>query len=142
MKSTVWTHPAWLRAVAVIGALFGLLTIREGGAVLFVDGPARVAAGDFVPFVLWFNFLAGFFYVVAGLGLWFRQQWAARVALGIAVATLIVFAAFGWHAVSGGAFETRTVVAMTLRSTVWLVIAAIGWRALIKQDTHTPMEVT
>jgi len=50
----------WVRAAGIIGALFGLLTIREGGAVLFVDGAARVAAGDFVPFVLWFNFLAGF----------------------------------------------------------------------------------
>ena len=130
----------WIRAAGIVGTLFGLLTLREGGAVLFVDGPARAAAGDFVPFVLWFNFLAGFVYVVAGLGLWFRQQWAARVALGVAVATLIVFAAFGWHVVSGGAHETRTVVAMTLRSTVWLVIAAIGWHALMQEPTHSPME--
>ena len=36
----------WVRVAGVIGALFGLMTIREGGAVLFVDGPARVAAGD------------------------------------------------------------------------------------------------
>lgn len=129
MKATFWTHPAWLRATAVIAVLFGLLTLREGGAVLFVNGADRLAAGNYVPFVLWFNFSAGFFYVVAGVGLWFRRTWAARVALWIAVATLIVFAAFGWHVVSGGAYETRTVVAMTVRSTVWLLIAAIGWRA-------------
>ena len=118
----------WVRAAGVIGALFGLLTIREGGAVLFIDGPARAAAGNFVPFVLWFNFLAGFAYLVAGVGLLFRQAWAARVALAIALATLCVFVAFGVHVVTSGAYEMRTVVAMTLRSTIWIVIAAIGWR--------------
>ncbi len=35
----------WVRAAGVIGALFGLLTFREGGAVLFVDGAAQVANG-------------------------------------------------------------------------------------------------
>lgn len=129
----------WLRVAGVVGTLFGLMTLREGGAVLFADGPARAAAGDFVPFVLWFNFLAGFIYVVAGLGLWFRQKWAARVALGIAVATLIVFAAFGVHVASNGAFEMRTVVAMTLRSTIWLLITAIAWRSLVHKAPQTPM---
>jgi hypothetical protein len=122
--------------------LFGLLTIREGGAVLFVDGAGRAAAGDFVPFVLWFNFLAGFAYLVAGIGLLFRQAWAARAALAIALATLAVFAAFGVHAVSGGAYETRTLVAMMLRSTVWLIIAAIGWRVLMNEAARLPMEAS
>jgi hypothetical protein len=125
-------NSVWLRVAGVIGALFGLLTIREGGAVIFVDGAARLAAGDYVPFVVWFNFLAGFAYVVAGLGLWFRQQWAAQLALGIVGATLFVFAALAFHAISGGAYEMRTVVAMTLRSTIWLIIATIGWRVLMK----------
>ena len=139
MNAKVWIYAR--KVAAVTAALIGLMTIREGGAVLFVDGAARLAAGDYVPFVLWFNFLAGFAYVVAGVGLWFRRQWAARMALSIAVATLIVFAMFGWHVASGGAFETRTVVAMTLRSTIWLVIATIGWRALMKNTTQPPSEV-
>jgi len=123
----------WIRIAGVIGALFGLMTLREGGAVLFVDGAARVAAGDYVPFVLWFNFLAGFAYVVAGLGLVFGRPWAGRIALVIAVATLGVFVAFGAHIVGGGVFEMRTVVAMTLRSVVWCSIAALSWRILLRQ---------
>lgn len=122
----------WVRAAGVVGVLFGLLTIREGGAVLLGDETARLAAGHYVPFVLWFNFVAGFFYVIAGVGLALRQAWAVRLALAIAVATLIVFAAFGWHVATGGAYETRTLVAMTLRSCIWLALAAMGWRALLK----------
>lgn len=126
------SRPVWIRVVGVIGVLFGLMTIREGGAVLFVDGPARIAAGNYVPFVLWFNFLAGFAYMVAGVGLVFARSWAARLAIVIAAATLGVFVAFAAFIVSGGAFEMRTVVAMTLRSVIWCSIAALSWRVLVK----------
>ncbi len=123
----------WLRVLGVVGILFGLMTLREGGAVLFVDGAAREAAGDYVPFVLWFNFLAGFAYVAAGIGLWLGRALAARVALGIGVATLLVFGALGVHIATDGAYETRTVVAMTLRSTIWLVIGTVAWRLLSRE---------
>ena len=58
----------WMRVIALIAVAFGLLTIREGCDVLFFDGAARAAAGSYVPFLLWFNFLAGFAYVIAGAG--------------------------------------------------------------------------
>lgn len=118
----------WMRVVSLIAIGFGLMTVREGGAVLFVDGAARQAAGHYVPFVLWFNFLAGFAYIVAGVGLWMRRRWAAWLAIVITVATALVFLALGVHVALGGAWERRTVVAMTLRTLVWAGIAAIAWR--------------
>ena len=118
----------WMRVIALIVIGFGLMTIREGGAVLFYDGAARDAAGSYVPFVLWFNFLAGFAYVIAGVGLWMRRRWATWLAMAIAVATALVFLAFGVHVALGGAWERRTVIAMTLRTLVWVGIAAIAWR--------------
>ena len=117
----------WPRVLGVVGIVFGLMTLREGGAVLFVNGAAREAAGDYVPFVLWFNFLAGFVYIAVGLALWLGRTWAARAALGIAVATLLVFGALGLHIAVGGAYEIRTVVAMTLRSTIWLISGTVAW---------------
>jgi len=118
----------WMRVISLIAIGFGLLTLQEGGAVLFVDGAARQAAGHYVPFVLWFNFLAGFAYIVAGVGLWMRRRWAMWLAVAIAVASALVFLAFGVHVALGGAWERRTVVAMTLRTLVWAGIAAIAWR--------------
>ena len=72
--STHLPRNTWSRLLSLLAIGFGLLTLREGGAVLFVDGAARLAAGHYVPFVLWFNFLAGFAYVVAGVGLWLRRR--------------------------------------------------------------------
>jgi hypothetical protein len=118
----------WLRAASVFAVLFGLMTIKEGGSVLFGSDAARTAAGAYVPWVLWFNFLAGFAYVATGLALWWRQSWAAQLALGIALATALVFAALGIHVLNGGAYEIRTVAAMALRTTVWLAIGTLAWR--------------
>ncbi len=117
----------FMRAAAVVAIVFGVATIRAGGSVLFGDGAP--AAGNVVGFVLWFNFLAGFAYVAAGAGLWMRRYWSAQLALVIALGTLLVFAAFGVHVAAGGAFEARTAWAMTLRSTVWILIAALALRA-------------
>ena len=120
----------WL--VSVVAILFGLLTIKSGGMVLFVDGPDRVAAGNYVPFVLWFNFLAGFFYVLAGVGLWFKQRWAMWLAGIIVLSTLVVFALLNLHIYNGGLFEFRTVIAMSLRSVVWSVIVFYAYLKFYK----------
>ncbi|MDO9189485.1 MAG: hypothetical protein Q7U24_06425 [Sulfurimicrobium sp.] len=117
-------------SIALLAVGFGLLTIKAGGAILFGDVAARTAAGNYVPFVLWFNFLAGFAYTAAGIGLWLRQRWAVWMAAAIAAATILTFAAFGVHIYSGGAYELRTVIAMSLRTLVWVAIAAIATRAL------------
>jgi uncharacterized membrane protein (DUF2068 family) len=119
-----------INTVSIIAMGFGLLTLKEGGAVLFGGGAARTAAGDYVPFVLWFNFLAGIAYVIAGAGLWLRRRWAVWLALAIAAATAAVFAAFAVHIYTGGAHETRTVIAMSARTLVWATITVIAWRGL------------
>jgi hypothetical protein len=121
-----------MRIAAVVAVAFGLLTLKEGGTILFGSAAARAAAGHYVPFVLWFNFFAGFAYVAAGIGLWLGRRWAAGLAIAIATATAVTFAAFGVHVQSGGAFEPRTVVAMSLRTLVWVVISIIAWRGVLR----------
>lgn len=115
-------------AISLVAIGFGLLTLKEGGTILFGDDVTRAAAGNYVPFVLWFNFLAGFAYVVAGAGIWLNQRWAVWLAITIAVATFFAFVALGAHVGTGGAYELRTVVAMSLRTLVWVTIATIAWR--------------
>ena len=129
-------------AISLIAAGFGLLTIKEGGMTLIGNEAAVSAAGNYVPFVLWFNFVAGFAYVIAGVGLWMQQRWAVWLAIAIAVATVLTFAAFGVHVYSGGAYEQRTVIAMSLRSLVWVMIAAIAWRRVLRAKLGRPEGAT
>jgi hypothetical protein len=116
-------RPRWAVIAAGGAVAFGVLTVLSGGQALFGGEAARAAVGDAVAFVLWFNFVAGFLYVLAGTGLFLWRRWAAQVSAIIAGATLVVFAAFGWHVITGGAFEMRTVGAMILRSGIWSAIA-------------------
>jgi hypothetical protein len=131
------TQPRGMRvwAISLVAVAFGLLTLKEGGTVLFGDEVARAAAGNYVPFVLWFNFLAGFAYVVAGAGLWLQQRWAVWLSAAIATATALTFAGFGVHIYSGGVFELRTVIAMTMRTLVWVTITAIAWHGLRQMES-------
>jgi hypothetical protein len=115
-----------LRIAGGVAAAFGVLTVFSGGRTLL--GSADM--GAVVPFVLWFNTLAGLAYVVAGFGLWQGRRWAWPLSLAIFAATLLVFAAFGLHVAQGGAFEMRTVFAMVLRSTVWGGIALVARQVL------------
>ena len=47
---------------------------------------------------------------------------------GTVLRSILVFAAFGVYVMNGGAFEVRTMAAMALRTTVWLVIGTLAWR--------------
>ena len=121
-----------LRAVAVLAVAFGLLTIVSGGTVLFGGPEARARMGQVVPFVLVFNFAAGFAYVGAGLGLWLRRFWAAWLSAAIFAASLGVLAALGLHIQQGGGYEARTVLAMLLRTAVWAAIAGVAFRVPVR----------
>jgi len=126
-------RPIALWIAAAIALLFGLATLKSGGSVLFIDGPDRAAAGHYVPFILWFNFLAGFSYIIAAIGLFGKKPWAAKLAMVICLATLIAFAMLAVMILQSVPYETRTVAAMTLRSLIWAIISMIAYRAVLRK---------
>ena len=113
----------WLATVAIA---FGVLTVLSGGRALFGGMDARAELGNIVPLVLWFNFLAGFVYVLAGVALLRRKRRAAPLAVFLAVSTVLVFLAFALHILAGGAFEARTVGALSLRSLFWIAVVFVA----------------
>lgn len=119
-----------LRILAVLAVVFGVLTLFSGGRALFGGEQARAAVGNAVDFVLWFNFLAGFAYVLTGAGLWQGRRWAATAAGALALATSLVALAFGLHVMTGGAYELRTVGALSVRLAFWTLVFAMARRAL------------
>ncbi|MCK9387760.1 MAG: hypothetical protein M0Q22_05120 [Sulfuritalea sp.] len=127
--------PKWL-AIAAIA--FGVLTVLSGGRALFGGIEARAELGNIVPFVLWFNFTVGFVYVLAGMALLQARRWAVPLAVSLAVSTVVVFLAFAAHALAGGAFEMRTVGALSIRSLFWIVVAVLAWRAMKARSAGSP----
>lgn len=128
-------HVLFFRIWAAFALFFGIATIKEGGAVLFFNGEAMLAAGNYVPFVLWFNFCSGFLYIFSGIGLWFIRSWGVKLAFFIFISTGVIFIAFGIHVWSGGLFESRTVMAMTIRTVVWALISFAGYYLYQRKQT-------
>ena len=108
--------------IAGVAVVFGLATVISGGRALF--GGADM--GAVVPVVLWFNFMTGFAYLLAGIGLWRGTAWAPALSIGIATATAMVLAFFLWHVWRGGAYESRTMAAMILRLGIWVAISSVA----------------
>lgn len=129
MRSRNTERSRWVRAMSIVAILFGLLTILSGGRTLF-NAEAQQLAGNYIPFVLWFNFLAGFAYVIAGIGLWTMKRWGLWLSFAIATTTVLVFAAFGIQIWSGGSYEMRTVGAMGLRALIWIITSAVAYKNL------------
>lgn len=83
-----------------LAIILGLATIAEGGSVLLGSRSATAAAGNFVPLVLWVNFLSGFFYVLAGAGILMARPSGVFLARGLAV-LLVLFSSTSCWAVHG-----------------------------------------
>ena len=113
------------RLAGGIAMAFGLLTIVSGASALM----GAIDMGAVVPFVLWFNFLAGFVYVLAGALILIGHRTALPLASALLAATALVFAGFLWWLLRGGAYEMRTLGAMLLRTAFWVVMVWVVARA-------------
>lgn len=118
-----------LRVAAVFAFIFGAMTLFSAGNVLFGPDAARQAAGEIVPFVVWFNFGAGFFYILAALGIWLGRNWAFHLSMLIAAATALTAVMFARQVMAGDGYEMRTVGALVLRVGVWAAISFAVFRA-------------
>ena len=114
-----------------LAVAFGIATVVSGGRALF-----GAPTGDtVVPFVLLFNFGAGFLYLMAGVGALLGRPWAVWLARLLALTTVAVFAALGIHILSGGDYAPRTPVAMTVRSAFWVAQALVLTRVIGRPAT-------
>lgn len=132
MVSTRASKPL-IKALAGISILFGIATIASGGRALFVQHAIADPTAKIVPFVLYFNFAAGFAYIITGLGLMLRRRWAPAFAVAIAVTTTIASIGLGVWIFAGNPYEMRTVGAMSLRTAFWIgvsLVSILRWRAV------------
>ena len=133
------------RAPLIAGTLavaFGALSVLAGGTVLFGPQSVQAAAGNVVLPVLWFNFLSGPVYMLAGWAVLSRRPWARRLAGVIAAAIAIMLAVLIALILAGTPWEPRTLAAMTFRLVFWLIVRRVampepGGRRSSSRDTSS-----
>lgn len=119
-----------LKIAAAFALVFGIVTLFSAGNVLFGSDEARELVGNYIPFVVWFNFCAGLFYIIAAYGIWLGKHWAFGLSVIITVATFLAAISFGFMVIQDSAFEMRTVGALALRIGFWAVISWVLSRTL------------
>ncbi len=101
--------------------LFGLITLFMSSSVLFDWFGIREREGNFVPFVVWANWICGFLYLGAAYHV-VRHRKSARFPLLVAIVILLCADVLLFsHVNSGGLYETKTVGAMVFRTVLTAV---------------------
>ncbi len=130
MKAINNKIPTKIKILSAAAIFFGILTIKSGGSVLFIDGLDRVEAGNYVPIILWFNFFAGFFYIAGGVAVLLNIRVGQYIANSLLAITLIMFAYLGFHILTGGLYEPRTLIAMIIRISFWALASILLFKQI------------
>lgn len=95
--------------------LFGLVTLFVSSSVLFDWFGIRQKEGNYVPFIVWANWLCGILYLISAFGIIKNKFWS-KFPLIISILILILaYIELFIYIKSGGIYETKTVVAMAFR---------------------------
>ncbi|MCO5231705.1 MAG: hypothetical protein M9958_11195 [Chitinophagales bacterium] len=118
---------------AFILSVFGVLTLFMSSSVLFDLFGIREKEGNFVPFIVWANWLCGFLYLIAAYGFLKIRKWAIQPLLGAAIVLIVAFVALLIYIEGGGVYEQKTVYAMAFRTSVTLVFTVLAYLLISKR---------
>jgi len=123
---------AILKTAAVILLLFALATLYMSFSVIFDLFGVREKEGNYVPFIVWANFICSLLYLPAVYGLFAKKKWTTPL-LAVATGILVIgFIGLLFHINSGGIYEEKTVKAMIFRTALTGLFATISWYFISK----------
>lgn len=121
-----------IRIITLTGLiLFTTVTLFLSTSILLDILGIREQQGDYVPLVIWSNFLCGCLYILSIIGLFTHKKWSI-VPMVLAL-FILVGAFFGLyiHIMEGGLYEDKTIIALFFRITLTLFLA-LGTYVLTK----------
>ena len=113
--------------IAIVLAGFGLLTLFLSGSVIFNLFGIRAKEGNYVPFVVWANFISSILYLVAAYGLLKIKKWSVWLLVISAVILVAAFTGLKIHISDGGLYEGKTVNAMIFRMGLTILLALASY---------------
>ncbi|HZH86775.1 MAG TPA: hypothetical protein VFD77_05620 [Brumimicrobium sp.] len=114
-------------ASGTILLVFGILSLFLSTSVIFDLFGIREMEGNYVPLIVWANFIVSFLYIAAAYGYFMEKKWVVTL-LGLASALFIVaFIYLIFHINEGGIYEKKTVGAMVFRTFMTLTFTFIPY---------------
>jgi hypothetical membrane protein len=128
-------RPIKILILAVIAAIYGIMTIRSSVMVLFINGQFRENAGNYLPLIVWFFFFSGIASVISAIGFYLQKPWSLWLASSIIIASIILFAILGVFIINGASYEMRTVIAMPIRTAIWTILTFFAYKQISKPSS-------
>lgn len=119
--------------ISVFLILFGVVTIFIGSSTLLDFFQIREKQGNYVAFIVRANVICGFFYLIAAIGIFKKQQWALNFLIAASILLIITFIDFLIHIKSGKVYEIKTIYALSFRTIITIAISIITYSFFIKK---------
>jgi hypothetical protein len=116
-----------LKISAVFLAFFGILSLFMTTSVIFDFFGIREKEGNYIPFVVYANFICSFIYLYCSYGLFTKNKYTTACLFVAAAILFIAYIGMIIHIQLGGAFELKTVKAMLARTSITIVLAGLSW---------------
>lgn len=117
---------------AIVLIAFATATLFMSSSVIFDWFGIREMEGDYVPFIVWTNFIAGWLYLVSAYGLLKAQKWAFWILIGTTLFLAIALVVLALYINSGGVFELKNVGAMGFRIALTIAFSVLAYYSLKK----------
>lgn len=117
----------FLKILTVLLILFALLTLFLSASVIFNLFGIRAREGNYVPLVVWSNFISSILYLAAAYGLLKIKKWPVWLLVISAIILVAAFIGLKIHISEGGLYEAKTVNAMIFRIGLTILLAVASY---------------
>lgn len=118
--------------IAISLIAFAAVTVFMSSSVIFDWFGIREKEGNYVPFVVWTNFIAGFLYLISAYGLLKARKWAFWILIGTILFLVIALIVLALYINYGGVFELKNVGGMGFRIALTIAFTVIVYFSLKK----------
>lgn len=109
-------------------AFFGLLTLFLSSSVLFDVFGIREKAGNYVPIIVWANFISSFIYLLIAYYFFSIKKWSGILLLIATMILIIAFIGLRIYINFGGDFETKIIGALYFRIYFTLILSLAAYK--------------
>lgn len=123
-----------LKSSAFLILLFGLLSLFKSISITFDLFNMRKLEGHYVFFVVISNFICSIIYLSASYGFFKEKNWTTNILFTAALILIFIFAILVIYIFSGGIYEEKTIIEITLRTFITLVFTLVSWNFISKKN--------
>ena len=136
MKRTI------LYIVVLVLSLFAALTLFLSSSIILDLFNIREKEGNYVPFVVWANFISSILYIIAAVGIVKLKKWPALLLLLSAIILIAAFIGLKIYISNNGIYELKTVSAMIFRIALTIGFSLASYFLVNKSKAITAKNIS